>query len=108
MTSAHSRKKRVVARIRISAVRNYSELEASAETGVSPELLRYYRKVGLLGRDRAIKKDPIFDDSALFEIRRIERLRTEFGVSRRALPLFCELFRRVEHLQNEVRYLRGP
>lgn len=108
MTSAASGRKKVVARIRITESRNYSEQEASALTGVRPDLLRYYCRIGLLGRERALEKNPIFDDTAVYEIRRVEGLRAEFGINRRALPLFCDLLRRVERLQNEIRYLRGP
>jgi DNA-binding transcriptional MerR regulator len=108
MTTARSGGKRVVARIRIAESGNYSEAEASALTGVRPDLLRYYCRIGLLGRERALEKAPIFDDTALYEIRRVEGLRIEFGINRRALPLFCHLLRRVERLQDEIRYLRGP
>jgi DNA-binding transcriptional MerR regulator len=108
MSASAFRRKRLVARIRLSSSEAYSVAEASANTGVSQDLLKYYCRTGLLGRKFALEENPTFDDSALYEIRRIERLRTEYGVSRRALPLFCDLFRQVERLQNEIRFLRGP
>ena len=52
--------------------------------------------------------DPTFDDNALYEIRRIEHFRRHHGVNRRALPLLCELWREIDRLKSELRFLRGP
>jgi DNA-binding transcriptional MerR regulator len=110
MSTISFRGKRLYARVRVSAAETatYSLAEAASLTGVRPDVLRYYCRAGLLGRERAITANPTFDDSALYEVRRIERWRRDFGVTRRALPLFCELWRQVERLQSEVRFLRGP
>jgi hypothetical protein len=50
--------------------------------------------------------EPIFDDNALFELRRIEHYRLYHGVSRQTLRHLCDLWREVERLQAEVRFLR--
>ncbi len=104
------RRKRILARIQVIATgpANHSLEAAAALTGVRPDLLKYYCRAGLLGRERADAKAPTFDDGALYEVRRIEHLRQAYGVTRRALPLFCDLLRQVERLQDEVRFLRGP
>jgi DNA-binding transcriptional MerR regulator len=48
-----------------------------------------------------------FDDEAIRELRRIECLRTEFGLPLPALRMMTELQREVERLRDEVRFLRG-
>ncbi|SDR66735.1 MerR family transcriptional regulator [Opitutus sp. GAS368] len=83
-------------------------LAAAADlTGVHPEILQHYCRLGLLGAQRA-GSEPTFDDNALYEVRRIEHYRRHHGVTLQALPLFCALSREVERLQTEVRFLRGP
>ncbi|QYM78006.1 MerR family transcriptional regulator [Horticoccus luteus] len=87
----------------------YSLETAARLTGVHPELLRYYCRQGLLGPERtAPDREPQFDDNALYEVRRIEHFRQHHGVNRQALPLLCELWREVDRLKNELRFLRGP
>ena len=84
-------------------------LDAAARlTGVHPEMLRYYCRLGLLGEDRAgLEHEPTFDEEALFEVRRIEHYRRHLAVSRRALPLICDLRRKAEHQHIEIHFLRG-
>jgi hypothetical protein len=110
MSAFGGRRKRVLARIQVivSGPATHSLEAAAALTGVRPDLLRYYCRAGLLGRERAGANAPTFDDGALYEVRRIEHVRRVYGVTRRALPLFCDLLRQVERLQDEVRFLRGP
>lgn len=48
-----------------------------------------------------------FDDEAIRELRRLECLRTEFGLPLPALRMMVELQREVERLRIEVRFLRG-
>jgi len=85
-------------------------LETAADlTGVHPAMLRYYCRLGLLGEDRAHQAhEPTFDEEALIEIRRIEHYRRHLAVSRRALPLICELRRAAERQHVEIRFLRVP
>jgi hypothetical protein len=86
----------------------YSLATAADLTGVHPELLRHYCQLGLLGEARAeTEGEPTFDDDALYEVRRIEHHRHYHGVSLRALPLLCDLWREVERLQAELRFRRG-
>ncbi len=110
MSAFVGRRKNVLARIQVfvTGPAVHSLVEAAALTGVRPDLLRYYCRAGLLGRERAGTAAPTFDDGALYEVRRIEHLRQAYGVTRRALPLFCDLLHQVERLQAEVRFLRGP
>jgi DNA-binding transcriptional MerR regulator len=87
----------------------YSLETAARLAGVHPEMLRYYCRLGLFGEARARPEtELIFDDDTLYELRRFEHYRRHLGVNRRALPLLCELWREVERLQTELRFLRGP
>ncbi len=86
----------------------YAIEAASRLTAVHPDLLRHYCRAGLLGEARTHDDaDPIFDDDALYEIRRIEHYRRHHGVNLRALPLVCGLSRDVDRLQSELRFLRA-
>jgi len=82
----------------------YSLEDAAFLTGVHPDMVRYYWRLGLLESDgTATDGAPTFDEDALEEIRRIEHYRRHFGVSRRALPQVRPLWLEVERLHLEVR-----
>jgi len=82
---------------------------AAGLTGVHPEMLRYYCRLGLLGPGRAEgMREPVFDEEALHEVRRIEHYRRHLAVSRQALPLVCELRREAERQHIEIHFLRSP
>jgi DNA-binding transcriptional MerR regulator len=85
-------------------------LEAAARlAGVHPEMLRYYCRLSLFGEARARPEtELIFDDDALYELRRFEHYRRHHGVNRKTLRLICGLWREIERLQTELRFLRGP
>ena len=83
-------------------------LEAAARLAdVHPEMLRYYCQLGVLGEARAQPGTAlIFDDDALYELRRFEHYRRHHQVDRKTLRLICSLWREVERLRAEVRFLR--
>ena len=86
----------------------YSLETAAGLAGVHPEMLRYYCRRGLFGEARARSQiEPVFDDDALYELRRFEHYRRHHGVNRKTLRLLCDLWREVECLRGEVRFLRG-
>lgn len=79
--------------------------DAAQLAEVHPELVRYYWRLGLFGPvPRESQPEPVFDDDALYELRRIEHYRRHYGVNRRALPLISRLLRDVERLEAEVRF----
>ncbi len=80
--------------------------DAAYLTGVHPEMLRYYCRLGLLdvGLD-PVTGEPTFDNNALEEISRIEHFRRYLGVHRRALPLICQLRRECERMQIKLAFL---
>jgi hypothetical protein len=82
---------------------------AAGLTGVHPELLRYYCRIGLLGPELAGgTREPAFDEEALHEVRRIEHYRRHLAVSRQALPLVCALRREADRRHIEIHFLRCP
>jgi DNA-binding transcriptional MerR regulator len=86
----------------------YSLEEAAELSGVHPDMVRYYVRLGILGEGSLRPGvEPIFDDDALYELRRIEHYRRNYGVNRRSLRLVCNLWREVERLEAELRFLRG-
>lgn len=87
----------------------YSLATAAHLTGVHPDLLRYYCRLGLFGAAATDPgREPVFDDDALYALRRLEHYRRQHGVNRQALPLLHALEREVERLEGELRFLRGP
>ena len=84
-------------------------LEAAADLAdIHPEMLRYYCRLGVLGEVFARPGAAlIFDDDTVYELRRFEHYRRHHGVNRKTLRLLCDLWREVERLRNEVRFLRG-
>jgi len=86
----------------------YSLETAARLAGVHPEMLRHYCQLGLFGEALSQPEaELIFDDNALYELRRFEHYRQQHGVSRKTLRLLCGLWREVDRLQNELRFLRG-
>jgi DNA-binding transcriptional MerR regulator len=83
-------------------------LEAAARiAGVHPEMLRHYCRLGLFGEALAQPENElIFDDNALYELRRFEHYRRHHGVNRKTLRLICGLWQEIERLENELRFLR--
>ena len=93
----------------LNAPSHHSLASAAQLTGVHPEMLRYYCRVGLVNSGRGVLGDePTFDDDALEEVVRIEHYRRHLGVGRRALPLVCELRREGERRQVKLRFLECP
>ena len=87
----------------------YSLETAAHLAGVHPEMLRYYCRLGLLGEERAQpESELVFDDDALYELRRFEHYRRHHRVDRTTLRLICGLRREIERLQAELRFQRGP
>lgn len=86
---------------------SYSLGTAAELAGVHPEMVRHYCRLGLFGEERARPGiEPVFDDDALYELRRFEHYRQKQGVNRKTLRLICGLWREIDRLQAELRFLR--
>ena len=84
----------------------HSLTDAAHLTGVHPEMLRYYCRLGLLDAPLdAVSGEPTFDNVGLEEISRIEHFRRHLGVHRRARPLICQLRRECERMQIKLAFL---
>jgi len=95
-------------RVTVTGPATYSLETAAYLAGVHPEMLRYYCQLGLFGSSLARPEaELIFDDNALYELRRFEHYRRHHGVSRKTLRVLCGLWREIERLQNELRFLRN-
>src|SRR5258707_5136784 len=49
----------------------------------------------------------IFDEEVIHRLRRIESLRTEFGMNLEGVRMFLELSNDLDELRNELRFWRG-
>jgi len=85
----------------------YSLEDAASLMGIHPEMVRHYCRLGLCGEARAMPEtDLIFDEDAIYQLRRFEHYRRNNRVSRKTLRLIFSLWRDIELLQTELRYLR--
>ncbi len=83
--------------------------DVASLTGVHPEMLRYYSRVGLIeSHPGDWETELFFDEEAIQEIRRIEHYRRHLGVGRHALPLICELRREGERRHIDLHFLGCP
>ena len=86
----------------------YSLEDAARLAEVRPEMLRQYCRLGLFGEARVRPEaELVFDDDALFELRRFEHYRRQHGVNQRTLRVLCDLWREIERLEAELRFLRS-
>jgi DNA-binding transcriptional MerR regulator len=80
----------------------------AARTGVHPETLRYYCRMGLLDAQIVgMSGGVFFTDDVFEEVVRIEHYRRHLGVCRKALPLICQLRRDAERLELKLAFLLG-
>ncbi len=54
------------------------------------------------------EQELVFDDDALYDLRRIKHYRRLHGVNLRALPVVFGLLREIESLRAELRFRRDP
>lgn len=86
----------------------YSLETAAHLAGVHPEMLRYYCQLGLFGEMPVHGGDElVFDDDALYELRRFEQFRQNHAVKRSTLRVISSLWQQVERLETELRFLRN-
>ena len=91
-----------------AAPTTYSLEAAASLADIHPEMLRHYSRLGLFGESHVgPETELIFDDDALCKVRRFENYRRNHGMNRKTLRLIFSLFRDIEILQTELRFLRG-
>ena len=88
-----------------SAREPYDLATAAHLTGVHPERIRHYCRIGLLedvpdpGRGEFR-----LTDHAVYELRRIEYLRVDEGVNLRGIRIILDLLHRTEQLHEALRF----
>lgn len=92
---------------RPSAPTVHSLEETAHIVGIHPERLRHYGRIGVGGPPLTnADGEPVFDDDRLYELRRFEHFRRRHRVNPPTLRLLGELWRELEHLRAELRFLR--
>ena len=77
-------------------------------TGVEVARVRLYHESGLIHPAGARETgEQVFDDEAVYRLRRIEFLREEQGVSLEGVRIIFELMNEVHRLREEMRFLRS-
>jgi DNA-binding transcriptional MerR regulator len=86
----------------------YSLDELARLGGVPPALVQRYLDDGLLEPVAGNKRTAwFFDDNALFELRRIERLRRELGVNIAGVAVIHDLLQQIDELKAELERLKN-
>jgi MerR family transcriptional regulator, heat shock protein HspR len=76
-------------------------------TGVPHRDIRLYCENGLIRPAASREGEHLFDDEAVYRLRRIEFLRQERGVSLEGIQIIFELTNEVHRLREEMRFLRS-
>ncbi|VVM07919.1 hypothetical protein MAMC_01886 [Methylacidimicrobium cyclopophantes] len=74
----------------------YSVASLAELARVHPEMILCYWRLGLLSGETEGPQAPLFDDDALFLLKRLEQLRKDYGLSVRALRLLADALRSQE------------
>ena len=73
-------------------------------SGISSDVILHYHEQGLIGPITGFETDrALFDDGTVYRLRRIEHLRSTYGMELSALKLTLSLMDEVEHLRGELR-----
>ena len=92
-----------------SAEASHLAIETVAEiTRTSRHLIVVYCRHGLIQPiANPDESGWIFDEEVIHRLRRIESLRTEFGMNLEGVRMFLELSNDLDELRNELRFWRG-
>jgi len=86
---------------------SYSLEAASQATGISRRSILIYCKSGLVTPNVDEEYGAMtFDEQAIYNLRKIEQLRSAHGVNMAGIKMIFELMQQVRELQNEMRWLR--
>ncbi len=70
------------------------------------QIVVYYRSGFVSPARGSAAAEPVFDDQAIHQLRRIAFLLSEYGINREGLKMISALMNEVEKLREEVRFLR--
>ncbi len=75
--------------------------------GIDPSAVRRYERAGLIHSKRRQGNIPLFNSSDIEELRRIQRLSRELGLSVAAIDVILHMRRQIVALQEEITILRN-
>lgn len=79
--------------------------ELAQLVGLHPEKLRRYIVLGLIDPD-VEQPEPLFEDSIVARICKIERLKKDLGLNLAGCGLVMDLLERITHLEEQLRNLQ--
>ena len=81
--------------------------EFSREVGVHASIIESYLDLGILSPAEFKGDTPLFDEEAIYRLRRIQRLRNNLGVNLAGAGIISDLMEEIEELKEEIGRLRG-
>jgi len=79
---------------------------AAQLTGLHPQTVRLYERLGLISPCRVSNKNRLFSDADIERLRQIRRFTQDMGVNLAGVEIILDLLRRIEELQTEMDGLR--
>ena len=75
---------------------------ASQLTGLHPQTVRLYERLGLVAPKRVNNKNRLYSDSDIARLQQIRRFTQDMGVNLAGVEIILELLQKIEELQRQV------
>ncbi|MBM3493527.1 MAG: MerR family transcriptional regulator [Armatimonadetes bacterium] len=79
---------------------------AAQLTGLHPQTVRLYERLGLITPRRISNKNRLYSDADIARLQQIRRFTRDMGVNLAGVEVILELLRRIEDMQAELDALR--
>lgn len=80
---------------------------AAQLTGLHPQTVRLYERLGLVSPTRVGNKNRLFSDADIERLRMIRRFTQDMGVNLAGVEIILDLLAKIETLQAEIESLRA-
>jgi MerR family transcriptional regulator, heat shock protein HspR len=80
---------------------------AAQLTGLHPQTVRLYERLGLVSPHRVSNKNRLYSEADVARLLQIRRLTREMGVNLAGVEVILDLLNRMERMQNEMDVLRA-
>lgn len=80
---------------------------AAQLTGLHPQTVRLYERIGLVQPRRISNKNRLYSDSDILRLQQIRRFTQEMGVNLAGVEIILELLKRIEKLQDDLEEMRS-